>query len=122
MNDGYLQRRPMIFTTNKPMEEWGKVLHDPDLAEAILDRVLERGRILHFKGPSYRTRHLQPDGVPIISRKGPPEFRELTRGAGTGPHRTRTPLSTPCRAASGPDRVRHGIAIPRRGVPRGGRE
>jgi DNA replication protein DnaC len=34
----------MIFTTNKPLAAWGKVLHDPDLAEAILDRVLERGR------------------------------------------------------------------------------
>ena len=34
----------MIFTTNKPLSEWGKVLHDEDLAAAILDRVLERGR------------------------------------------------------------------------------
>jgi DNA replication protein DnaC len=31
----------MIFTTNKPLREWGRVLHDPDLAVAILDRVLE---------------------------------------------------------------------------------
>ena len=49
----------MVFTTNKPMEERGCVLHDADLAEAILDRVLERGRVLHFKGPSFRTRHLR---------------------------------------------------------------
>ena len=58
VNERYLHKRPMIFTTNKPIEAWGKVLHDPDLAEAILDRVLERGRILHLNGPSYRTRHL----------------------------------------------------------------
>jgi DNA replication protein DnaC len=32
--------------------QWGRVLHDADLAEAILDRVLERGRVLPFKGPS----------------------------------------------------------------------
>jgi hypothetical protein len=25
----------MIFTTNKPLNEWGKVLHDEDLAAAI---------------------------------------------------------------------------------------
>ena len=56
VNERHLHRRPMVFTTNKAVEEWGRVLHDPDLAEAILDRVLERGRILHFKGPSYRTR------------------------------------------------------------------
>lgn len=30
----------MTFPTNTPLA-WGRVLHDPDLAEAILDRVLE---------------------------------------------------------------------------------
>lgn len=49
----------MLFTTNKPLAAWGHVLHDPDLAEAILDRVLERGRHLQLRGPSYRTRHHQ---------------------------------------------------------------
>jgi DNA replication protein DnaC len=58
VNERYLKRRPMIFTTNKPVEAWGKVLHDPDLAEAILDRALERGRVIEMRGPSYRTRHL----------------------------------------------------------------
>ncbi|MHB1435673.1 MAG: ATP-binding protein [Thermoplasmata archaeon] len=68
----------MVFTTNKPIEEWGRVLHDPDLAEAILDRVLERGRVLHFKGPSFRTRHLRGQGVPIVSGKMAAEFQERT--------------------------------------------
>src|SRR2546427_579003 len=49
----------MIFTTNKPLNEWGKVLHDEDLAAAILDRVLERGRFVRLDGPSGRTRHLK---------------------------------------------------------------
>ncbi len=40
----------MIFTTNKPLAAWGRVLHDPDLAEAILDRVLERGRHIERRG------------------------------------------------------------------------
>ena len=58
VNDRHLRKRPMIFTTNKPLNEWGKVLHDEDLAAAILDRVLERGRFIHLDGPSGRTRHL----------------------------------------------------------------
>jgi len=58
VNNRHLRRRPMIFTTNKPLSEWGKVLHDEDLAAAILDRVLERGRFIHLDGPSGRTRHL----------------------------------------------------------------
>ena len=36
-----------------------RVLHDPDLAEAITDRILERGRLIRLTGPSYRTRHLK---------------------------------------------------------------
>ena len=58
VNDRHLKKRPMIFTTNKPLTEWGKVLHDEDMAAAILDRVLERGRFIHLDGPSGRTRHL----------------------------------------------------------------
>src|SRR6516162_9891047 len=58
VNHRHLKKRPMIFTTNKPLSEWGKVLHDEDLAAAILDRVLERGRFVPLDGPSGRTRHL----------------------------------------------------------------
>jgi hypothetical protein len=43
------------------MNDWGKVLHDEDMAAAILDRVLERGRFIHLDGPSGRTRHLNPE-------------------------------------------------------------
>jgi IstB-like ATP binding protein len=53
----------MIFTTNKPLSEWGKVLHDEDLAAAILDRILERGRLIHLDGPSGRTRHLNLEEI-----------------------------------------------------------
>jgi len=55
----YLHHKPMLFTTNKPLSQWGRVLHDDDLAEAITDRVLERGRFIQLRGPSYRTRHLK---------------------------------------------------------------
>ena len=63
VNERHLRKRPMVFTTNKPLSEWGKVLHDEDLAAAILDRVLERGRFIPLDGPSGRTRHLNLDGV-----------------------------------------------------------
>ncbi len=61
VNDRHLKKRPIVFTTNKsPLTAWGAVLHDHDLAEAIVDRTLERGRLLVLDGPSYRTRHLPP--------------------------------------------------------------
>lgn len=61
VNERHLKRRPMIFTTNKSLRSWGRVLHDEDLAQAIIDRVLERGRLLELDGPSVRTRHLPLD-------------------------------------------------------------
>jgi DNA replication protein DnaC len=58
VNDRHIRRRSMLFTTNKPPKQWGRALHDEDLAEAIVDRILERGRLLRLDGPSIRTKHL----------------------------------------------------------------
>lgn len=61
VNDRYLRRRPMLLTTNKPLAALGQVLHDGDLAEAILDRVFERGTHFILRGRSYRTRNQKPE-------------------------------------------------------------
>lgn len=61
VNDRYLKGRSMIVTTNKPLAALGQLLHDGDLAEAILDRLLERGTHFLLRGRSYRTRHLKPE-------------------------------------------------------------
>jgi DNA replication protein DnaC len=69
VNDRHLRRRPILFTTNKsPLAAWGAVLHDHDLAEAIVDRTLERGRLLVLDGPSVRTPHLDSQADPANSR------------------------------------------------------
>jgi DNA replication protein DnaC len=86
VNERHQRRRPILFTTNKsPLTTWGEVLHDHDLAEAIVDRVLERGRLIVLDGPSYRTRHLDlpagkgtTDQPATISGKHRPEFPEPT--------------------------------------------
>jgi len=85
VNDRHLRKRPMVFTTNKPLNEWEKVLHDEDMAAAVLDRVLERGRFIHLDGPSGRTRHLNLEGTLLpnterlrISGISVPEFPEPT--------------------------------------------
>jgi len=92
VNNRHLRKRPMIFTTNKPLSEWGKVLHDEDLAAAILDRVLERGRFIRLDGPSGRTRHLNleeplPGGPERfrISGKDGSEFPEPTEAESIPP-------------------------------------
>lgn len=91
VNDRHIRRRAMIFTTNKHPRRWGAVLHDDDLADAIVDRILERGRLLRLDGPSVRTRHLPPqelqadhqaDEEPArVSGRDRPEFLERTTRA-----------------------------------------
>ena len=61
VNERYLAHRPLLLTTNKPLAALGEVLHDGDLAEAILDRLLERGAHFAMRGRSYRTRHLREE-------------------------------------------------------------
>ena len=39
-------------------------MHDGDLAQAIVDRLLERGAQFALRGRSYRTRHLKEEGHP----------------------------------------------------------
>jgi DNA replication protein DnaC len=87
VNDRHRRQRAMIFTTNKPLTAWGRVLHDEDLAHAIVDRVLERGRLLTLDGPSLRTQHLGLDDpmasttsaqVARLSGIRAPEFPEPT--------------------------------------------
>ena len=56
--------RPILLTTNKPLAALGDVVHDGDLAEAILDRLLERGVHFALRGRSYRTRHLSEEDAP----------------------------------------------------------
>lgn len=58
------RRRPIIFTTNKALRTWGEVLHDHELAECLLDRVLERGAHIVLGGRSYRTRNADQADLP----------------------------------------------------------
>ena len=87
VNDRHIRHRAMVFTTNKHPKRWGDVLHDDDLAEAIVDRVLERGRLLRLDGTSLRTKHLPDDELQFnqdiqgdrrVSGKDPAEFPERT--------------------------------------------
>jgi DNA replication protein DnaC len=51
------EKRSTIMTTNRPIEEWGKLLNDVPAATAILDRFLESAKIIAISGRSYRLRN-----------------------------------------------------------------
>ena len=43
-----------MMTTNRPIEDWGKLLQDVPTATAILDRFLHHAEIITIQGKSYR--------------------------------------------------------------------
>lgn len=69
--------RSTMMTSNRPLEEWGKLLGDVPSAGAILDRILHRAEILVIHGNSYRLKErAHQAGTPTGSRK---ETGELER-------------------------------------------
>lgn len=66
------EKRSTIITSNKEFNEWGRVLYDPVLATAILDRLVHHCNFISIKGDSYRMR--EREGLVIIppKRRGRP--------------------------------------------------
>ena len=46
--------RSTLMTSNRPLEEWGKLIGDVPAATAILDRFLHHANLIKIKGKSYR--------------------------------------------------------------------
>lgn len=50
------ETRSTMMTSNRPLEDWGKLIGDVPSATAILDRFLEHAEIVTITGKSYRLR------------------------------------------------------------------
>ena len=50
----YKLRRPIVVTSNRVVQDWGKYLADNTTATTILDRLMHHAAILEFEGKSYR--------------------------------------------------------------------
>ncbi len=48
------ETRSMMMTSNRPLEDWGKLIGDVPAATAILDRFLHHAEIVTITGKSYR--------------------------------------------------------------------
>ena len=48
------ESQPVVFTTNLEFSRWGAVFGDDQMAAAVIDRVVHHGRLLRFRGESYR--------------------------------------------------------------------
>lgn len=48
------ETRSTIMTSNRPLEDWGKLLQDVPTAGAVLDRFLHHAAVIAITGESYR--------------------------------------------------------------------
>jgi DNA replication protein DnaC len=51
------ETRSTVMTSNRPLEDWGKVIGDVPAATAILDRFLHHAEVITITGKSYRLRN-----------------------------------------------------------------
>lgn len=51
------ETRSTVMTSNRPLEDWGKLIGDVPSATAILDRFLHHAEVVSITGKSYRLRH-----------------------------------------------------------------
>lgn len=64
------ENRSTIMTSNRPLEDWGKLLSDVPTAGAILDRFLHHAIAIPITGRSYRIKDSLPP--PAETKKGQP--------------------------------------------------
>ena len=99
------ETRSTIMTSNRPLEDWGKLIGDVPSATAILDRFLHHAEIVTITGRSYRLRNQATKGQEPIEVPGPdvPDAGDpKPANAPTGSGRPRSG-SKPAKAPTGSD-------------------
>ena len=64
VSEGY-ERQSAVITTNLEFSRWGQTFGDEQMAAAVIDRVVHHGRLLRFRGQSYRVRHALMRGTAV---------------------------------------------------------
>jgi DNA replication protein DnaC len=99
------ETRSTMMTSNRPLEDWGKLVGDVPSATAILDRFLHHAEIVSITGKSYRLRSQTADGsasgdTPEPEKESKPAISPT--GASTPPGIGKRSKSKPS-ADNGPD-------------------
>src|SRR5271165_4221973 len=63
------QVRSTMMTSNRPLEDWGKLIGDVPAATAILDRFLHNAEVIAITGRSYRLRN-RAESVESAKQRG----------------------------------------------------
>ncbi|MBX3440377.1 MAG: IS21-like element helper ATPase IstB [Planctomycetaceae bacterium] len=84
--------RSTIMTSNRPLEDWGKLIGDVPAATAILDRFLQDAELIEITGKSYRLRGRAADtSIVQCSAEPAPPTSAAPANAHSKTGQTRTP-------------------------------
>jgi DNA replication protein DnaC len=82
------ETRSTMMTSNRPLEDWGKLVGDVPSATAILDRFLHHAELIQISGKSYRLRQQgtkvkdpESESKPAIAPTGSDEVAEDSKPA-----------------------------------------
>jgi DNA replication protein DnaC len=64
------ENRSTMMTSNRPLEDWAKLIGDVPAATAILDRFLQHATLINITGRSYRLRHGNSEEAKTRGRRG----------------------------------------------------
>lgn len=91
------ETRSTLMTSNRPLEDWGKLIGDVPSATAILDRFLHHAEIIAISGKSYRLRNQAHTESPA-SDSEPKDSKPANLPAGSAARRKPKPAAEPTAA------------------------
>jgi DNA replication protein DnaC len=107
------ETRSTLMTSNRPLEDWGKLIGDVPSATAILDRFLHHAEVVAITGKSYRLRHqgsktkegaeeCQPVATVVGAERGRSGAKPANAPLGAGQEETEAnPAKAPIGSAGG---------------------
>jgi DNA replication protein DnaC len=88
------ETRSTVMTSNRPLEDWGKLVGDVPAASAILDRFLHHSEIVAITGKSYRLRNQATGSKPAKAPHGSDQEKS-SKPATKAPHGSDAPVDDP---------------------------
>jgi DNA replication protein DnaC len=95
------ETRSTLMTSNRPLEDWGKLIGDVPSATAILDRFLHHAAIIAISGKSYRLRNQARSGFSPLEEDGDENSKSAIPPTGSRTHgKRKKQASAPAEACS----------------------
>jgi DNA replication protein DnaC len=88
------ETRSTVLTSNRPLEDWGRLLDDVPSATAILDRVLHHAEIVQITGKSYRLRNAGRAEPEVDKESNPAKAPTGSEGKGSRSNPAKAPTGS----------------------------